>query len=828
MAADIKRVIRAKVDLNEPIQKTILRDVFVTESNHAHEFRIQLWRGSEHLPTTSGVVTGYFWRYKDGATIPLAGEMDVLKKEIVCVLPEACYAMRTVFSVTLAVDTRDIDSRTVKIPVFVGEGQMISGRGDVLYDPDGLVPSVGDIIAKFEEMDVAVRNADAQTELARLATAAAYAAAEKIDNMTVYASEGDAAAARIREENGAKRIDFTLPRGPSGGYYTPIMNGTMLEAWESSTPDMPTQVVMIDLKGKNFTILGTYETLDALTAAVPSPEQGDVYNVGAAAPYDMYMWNDHTGGTDDNPIVGLGEWISIGKSGYSDTGGGTGAVRSVNGVLPNEAGNVVLELSSLGKVVQQITKVPTADEEADATYIVLYTDGTTYQFTVPSGNAPVTSVNGQTGAVVLNAADVGALPADTPIPAKTSELTNDSGFIGKAVSDLANYYLKSQTYTRDEINQRISAIPKFSISAVSALPTSGISETTIYLVSGGEGSDLYTEYIHVNGAWEILGSQRVDLTGYATEAWVGTQLAGYQPAGNYALKSELPTVPTKLSQLSGDSTHRVVTDAEKDAWNGKLDADKLPAAVEDALEQAKAGGEFDGAPGDPGYTPVRGTDYWTPADQEAIVQQVIAALGTPVFGTVDENKHITLSGHLADGTYTIRFEDTDGFTADVCTIEKGGVKYTNLVPTSEAYDSKAPYNGTGYKDGYYLSGSAPYEGADAACVLTGYMPYAVPETGLPGTIYISGAEVQSISHCRIYFFGTSKTMTGSGVQGTVMTTYFTIETLSNGVTRLTPIASGDTSKLVADSKAQTATEYFRMSLVGTGENLIITVDEPIE
>lgn len=33
-----------------------------------------------------------------------------------------------------------------------------------------------------------------------------------------------------------------------------------------------------------------------------------------------------------------------------------------------------------------------------------------------------------------------------------------------------------------------------------------------------------------------------------------------------------------------------------------------------------------GNPGQPGKTPVKGTDYWTPADQESIVQQVIAAL----------------------------------------------------------------------------------------------------------------------------------------------------------------------------------------------------------
>lgn len=44
-------------------------------------------------------------------------------------------------------------------------------------------------------------------------------------------------------------------------------------------------------------------------------------------------------------------------------------------------------------------------------------------------SAPVASVNGQTGAVSLTASDVGALPSSTTIPTKTSDLTNDSGFI---------------------------------------------------------------------------------------------------------------------------------------------------------------------------------------------------------------------------------------------------------------------------------------------------------------------------------------------------------------------------------------------------------------
>lgn len=41
----------------------------------------------------------------------------------------------------------------------------------------------------------------------------------------------------------------------------------------------------------------------------------------------------------------------------------------------------------------------------------------------------VTSVNGKTGAVVLDAADVHALPDTTVIPERTSQIINDSGFV---------------------------------------------------------------------------------------------------------------------------------------------------------------------------------------------------------------------------------------------------------------------------------------------------------------------------------------------------------------------------------------------------------------
>lgn len=48
------------------------------------------------------------------------------------------------------------------------------------------------------------------------------------------------------------------------------------------------------------------------------------------------------------------------------------------------------------------------------------------------GGGAVNSVNGQTGDVVLDASDVGALPDTTVIPTDTSDLTNNAGFVDAA------------------------------------------------------------------------------------------------------------------------------------------------------------------------------------------------------------------------------------------------------------------------------------------------------------------------------------------------------------------------------------------------------------
>lgn len=190
-----------------------------------------------------------------------------------------------------------------------------------------------------------------------------------------------------------------------------------------------------------------------------------------------------------------------------------------------------------------------------------------------------------------------AQQAALDLKANKTEIPDVSNFITKSVTDLVYYYTKTQVDGKvSDLESKISAIPKFAISVVDNLPTSGISATTIYLkkTSTTETGNLYTEYIYVNNAWESLGTQTLDLSNYATKTYVDTKIAGViteaqvntlisNALASYVKSSELAAIAKsgKLSDATQDSTHRVVTDSEKSTWNAKQNAltfDSTPTA----------------------------------------------------------------------------------------------------------------------------------------------------------------------------------------------------------------------------------------------------------
>lgn len=150
------------------------------------------------------------------------------------------------------------------------------------------------------------------------------------------------------------------------------------------------------------------------------------------------------------------------------------------------------------------------------------------------------------------------------IPTKVSDLTNDNGFITNTVNNLVNYYTKTETYTKTEIDNAISAISTGGFVTVSSLPSSDISTKNIYLVPSTDASvkNLYDEYINTDGTsngWELIGTTKVDLTNYVDTTQLSntlanyvtaTALAGYNYVTNATLSATLSTYVTNNSLTS--------------------------------------------------------------------------------------------------------------------------------------------------------------------------------------------------------------------------------------------------------------------------------------
>lgn len=68
--------------------------------------------------------------------------------------------------------------------------------------------------------------------------------------------------------------------------------------------------------GKGLTILDYYDTEAALTAAVTSPEIGDVYGVGTAAPYDIYVYSASKGWVNNGQLLGAAGDAGVAPADY--------------------------------------------------------------------------------------------------------------------------------------------------------------------------------------------------------------------------------------------------------------------------------------------------------------------------------------------------------------------------------------------------------------------------------------------------------------------------------------------------------------------------------
>ena len=104
-------------------------------------------------------------------------------------------------------------------------------------------------------------------------------------------------------------------------------------------------------------------------------------------------------------------------------------------------------------------------------------------------------------------------------PTKLSEFSNDEGFIDNTVSNLVNYYTKTNTYSKDEVNTLIGNLATISIQIVSSLPETGASNI-IYLIAKATADgeqNTYDEYLWTGSKFEKIGDTTIDLSNYLTK-----------------------------------------------------------------------------------------------------------------------------------------------------------------------------------------------------------------------------------------------------------------------------------------------------------------------
>ena len=111
---------------------------------------------------------------------------------------------------------------------------------------------------------------------------------------------------------------------------------------------------------------------------------------------------------------------------------------------------------------------------------------------------------------------------DIPVPTKTSDITNDSGFIDKNVNDLTNYYKKS------EIDSKVSSVYKYrgTVATYNNLPSTNLTIGDVYNVE-----DTGDNYAWTGTEWDKLGGD-IDLSAYYTKIQTDSLLNNKEKTSN--------------------------------------------------------------------------------------------------------------------------------------------------------------------------------------------------------------------------------------------------------------------------------------------------------
>ena len=283
----LARELRFVEDVNAQLATRMVPGVLQQGDANANRFTVEVYRGKVPAALDGFSVTGYFQR-GDSDRVPLEGSIE--ENRVLVTLDAHCYEVSGSYKAFVRLANAATGE---KITVLRMLGYVESEGSGAILDPAGRIPSIEDVIAQLDAMEKATEGVEeaiaiasgaassAQTWAGNAQTAAEAAAAStteanraatradeaaaSIEGLSVTAigvQFGEGSNAIVRKENGAYEMTLYLEQGPRGE------------------------------TGHGLDIKGTYASVEALAAAQTNPWQGDMYNVGTAPPYAIYMWQD--------------------------------------------------------------------------------------------------------------------------------------------------------------------------------------------------------------------------------------------------------------------------------------------------------------------------------------------------------------------------------------------------------------------------------------------------------------------------------------------------------------------------------------------------------
>ena len=130
--------------------------------------------------------------------------------------------------------------------------------------------------------------------------------------------------------------------------------------------------------------------------------------------------------------------------------------------------------------------------------------------------------------------------------AKISDGTITLG--SNTITPLTNHQSLANYYTKGAVDTLITNLKAGLVNVVESLPTTGENGKLYLVKTGSESENLYTEYVYVNKAWEKLGTQKLDLSGYLTKT---------DAANTYLGKTAAAASANKLNTNAGSATQPI-------------------------------------------------------------------------------------------------------------------------------------------------------------------------------------------------------------------------------------------------------------------------------